>query len=191
MRQAIMRVRTAIPIAATARHSPLQIAFNEVIRQSIMADPAWHDGAYYDDEPPDRGLSIAWMITEQAHSITGIDIQPGAEIAESFFIDYGAGVVIGETSIIGNRVRIYQGVTLGAKSFQKDDQGMLVKWVPRHPIIEDDIIVYSGATILGRVTIGRGSVIGGNVWLVNSVPPDSRIIQAQVCQSDFSDGAGI
>ena len=134
---------------------------------------------------------IPRMIAEQAHSITGIDIHPGAEIGESFFIDHGAGVVIGETSIIGNRVRIYQGVTLGAKSFQKDETGMLVKGVPRHPIIEDDVIVYSGATILGRITIGRGSVIGGNVWLVNSVPPNSQITQAQACQSDFSDGAGI
>ncbi|OPY86353.1 MAG: Serine acetyltransferase [Syntrophus sp. PtaU1.Bin208] len=134
---------------------------------------------------------IPRMITEQAHSITGIDIHPGAEIGESFFIDHGAGVVIGETSIIGDRVRIYQGVTLGAKSFQKDEAGMLVKGTPRHPILEDDVIVYSGATILGRVTIGRGSVIGGNVWLVNSVPPNSRITQAQACQSDFSDGAGI
>jgi len=134
---------------------------------------------------------IPRMIAEQAHSITGIDIHPGAEIGESFFIDHGAGVVIGETSMIGNRVRLYQGVTLGAKSFQKDENGKLVKGVPRHPILEDDVIVYSGATILGRVTIGRGSVIGGNVWLVNSVPPDSRITQAQACQSDFSDGAGI
>lgn len=134
---------------------------------------------------------IPRMIAEQAHSLTGIDIHPGAAIGESFFIDHGAGVVIGETSIIGNRVRIYQGVTLGAKSFQKDENGMLVKGLPRHPIIEDDVIVYSGATILGRVTIGRGSVVGGNVWLVNSVPPQSRITQAQSCQSDFSDGAGI
>jgi len=131
------------------------------------------------------------MIAEQAHSATGIDIHPGAEIGESFFIDHGAGVVIGETSIIGNGVRIYQGVTLGAKSFQKDKNGKLVKGAPRHPILEDDVIVYSGATILGRVTIGRGSVIGGNVWLVDSVPPDSRITQAQVCQGNFTAGAGI
>ncbi|OPY13419.1 MAG: Serine acetyltransferase [Syntrophus sp. PtaB.Bin001] len=134
---------------------------------------------------------IPRMIAEQAHSITGIDIHPGAQIGESFFIDHGAGVVIGETSIIGDKVRIYQGVTLGAKSFQRDENGMLIKGVPRHPILEDEVIVYSGATILGRVSIGRGSIIGGNVWLVDSVPPNSRITQAQACQSDFSDGAGI
>jgi serine O-acetyltransferase len=134
---------------------------------------------------------IPRMIAEQAHSITGIDIHPGAQIGESFFIDHGAGVVIGETSIIGDRVRIYQGVTLGAKSFQRDENGMLIKGVPRHPILEDEVIVYSGATILGRVTIGRGSIIGGNVWLVNSVPSNSHITQAQACQSDFSYGAGI
>lgn len=134
---------------------------------------------------------IPRMITEQAHSITGIDIHPGAEIGESLFIDHGAGVVIGETSVIGNRVRIYQSVTLGAKSFQKDKNGMLIKGVPRHPILEDDVIVYSGATILGRITIGRGSIIGGNVWVIRSVPPHSRITQAQVCQSDFRDGDGI
>jgi len=134
---------------------------------------------------------IPRMIAEQAHSLTGIDIHPGAEIGESFFIDHGAGVVIGETSIIGDRVRIYQGVTLGAKSFQKDEGGKLVKGVPRHPIIEDDVIVYSGATILGRVTIGHGAVIGGNVWLVHSVAPNSRITQVQACQNDFSDSGGI
>lgn len=134
---------------------------------------------------------IPRMITEQARSITGIDIHPGAEIGESLFIDHGAGVVIGETSIIGNRVRIYQGVTLGAKSFQKNEKGMLIKGVPRHPILEDDVIVYSGATILGRITIGRSSVIGGNVWLIRSVPPHSRITQAEVYQSDFRDGDGI
>ncbi len=120
---------------------------------------------------------IPRMITEAAHSATGIDIHPGAVIGESFFIDHGTGIVIGETCIIGNHVRIYQGVTLGAKSFQLDDEGNPVRGVPRHPIVEDDVTIYSGATILGRVTIGRGSVIGGNVWLVKSVPPNSRISQ--------------
>lgn len=117
------------------------------------------------------------MITEIAHSATGIDIHPGARIGGRFFVDHGTGVVIGETCIIGDRVRIYQGVTLGAKSFVQDDQGRLVKGVPRHPIIEDDVIIYAGATILGRVTIGQGSIIGGNVWLTRSVPPGSRISQ--------------
>jgi len=134
---------------------------------------------------------IPRMITEHAHSKTGIDINPGASIGESFFIDHGTGVVIGETSIIGDRVRIYQGVTLGAKSFPLDDGGNPIKGIERHPIVEDDVIIYSGATILGRVTIGRGSVIGGNVWLVRSVPPLSRIAQAQARREDFEEGAGI
>ncbi|MCL2669525.1 MAG: serine O-acetyltransferase [Syntrophaceae bacterium] len=122
---------------------------------------------------------IPRMITEAAHSATGIDINPGATIGERFFIDHGTGVVIGETCIIGNRVRIYQGVTLGAKSFQLDESGNPVRGIERHPIVEDDVTIYSGATILGRITIGRESVIGGNVWLVHSVPPGSRITQAQ------------
>jgi len=122
---------------------------------------------------------IPRMITEQAHSLTGIDIHPGAMIGESFFIDHGTGVVIGETCIIGKRVRIYQGVTLGAKSFPLDAEGKPVKGIDRHPIVEDDVIIYSGATILGRVVIGRGSTIGGNVWLTHGVPPGSHITQAQ------------
>ena len=123
---------------------------------------------------------IPRIITEHAHSLTGIDIHPGATIGEYFFIDHGTGVVIGETCEIGRSVRLYQGVTLGAKSFLLDEEGNPVKGVPRHPIVEDDVIVYSEATILGRVTIGRGSVIGGNVWLVDSVPPYSRVTQAQI-----------
>lgn len=117
------------------------------------------------------------MITEHAHSITGIDIHPGAQIGESFFIDHGTGVVIGETCIIGNKVRIYQGVTLGAKSFPKDKDGNPIKGIPRHPIIEDEVIIYSGATILGRITIGRGSIIGGNVWVTEDQPAGSRVMQ--------------
>ncbi|MFH1575037.1 MAG: serine O-acetyltransferase EpsC [Acidobacteriota bacterium] len=134
---------------------------------------------------------IPRMITETAHSATGIDINPGAAIGEKFFIDHGTGIVIGETSIIGNRVRIYQGVTLGAKSFQLDGEGNPVRGIDRHPVVEDDVTIYSGATILGRVTIGRGSVIGGNVWLVHSVPPGSRITQAQTREDEFERGAGI
>ena len=122
---------------------------------------------------------IPRMITEHAHSITGIDIHPGTSIGESFFIDHGTGVVIGETSIIGDRVRIYQGVTLGAKSFPLDENGNPIKGIDRHPILEDDVIIYSGATILGRVVIGKGSVIGGNVWLTHDVPPGSRITQIE------------
>lgn len=120
---------------------------------------------------------IPRIITEMAHSRTGIDIHPGAEIGEHFFIDHGTGVVIGETSIIGQNVRLYQGVTLGAKSFPKDESGKLIKGQPRHPIVENDVIIYSGATILGRVTIGARSVIGGNVWLLTDVPPDTKVIQ--------------
>ena len=122
---------------------------------------------------------IPRIITEYAHSTTGIDIHPGATIGESFFIDHGTGVVIGETAVIGNRVRLYQGVTLGAKSFPLDPDGNPIKGIARHPIVEDDVIIYAGATILGRVTIGRGSVIGGNVWLTQDVPSNSRISQRQ------------
>ncbi len=131
------------------------------------------------------------IITEQAHSLTGIDIHPGAQIGERFCIDHGTGIVIGETTIIGNDVKIYQGVTLGAKSFPLDENGKPIKGIPRHPIVEDNVIIYSGATILGRVTIGRGSVIGGNVWLTYSVPPNSKITQARSYEEYYRDGAGI
>ena len=122
---------------------------------------------------------LARMVSEAAHSATGIDIHPGAEIGESFFIDHGTGVVIGETTIIGRRVRIYQAVTLGAKRFETDQAGGLLKAYPRHPIIEDDVVVYAGATILGRITVGMGSAIAGNVWLTHDVPPGSIITQAK------------
>jgi len=134
---------------------------------------------------------IPRIVTEHAHSITGIDIHPGAIIGESFFIDHGTGVVIGETCTIGKRVRLYQGVTLGAKSFPLDKDGNPIKGIKRHPDVQDDVIIYSEATILGPVTIGRGSVIGGNVWLVRSVPPGSRITQAQTRQDLYAGGAGI
>jgi serine O-acetyltransferase len=134
---------------------------------------------------------LARIIAELAHSATGIDIHPGAKIGASFFIDHGTGVVIGETAIIGRRVRLYQAVTLGAKSFPVGGDGTLIKGIPRHPIVEDDVVIYAGATILGRVTIGRGSTIGGNVWLTRSVPPGSNITQAQVRSEAFDEGAGI
>jgi len=134
---------------------------------------------------------IPRIVTEHAHSITGIDIHPGAKIGESFFIDHGTGVVIGETCEIGNRVRLYQGVTLGAKSFPLDENGNPIKGIKRHPVVEDDVIIYSEATVLGRVTIGRGSVIGGNVWLTRDVPPGSLITQVQARQEVFENGAGI
>jgi len=131
------------------------------------------------------------ILSELAHADTGIDIHPGARIGASFFIDHGTGVVIGETCIIGERVRIYQGVTLGAKSFPTDAQGRPIKGIARHPIVEDDVIIYAGATILGRITIGKGSSIGGNVWLTQSVPAGSRITQAQIRQELFEGGSGI
>src|SRR5690606_21012486 len=112
-------------------------------------------------------------------SQTGIDIHPGAQIGASFFIDHGTGVVIGETAVIGERVRIYQAVTLGAKRFPTDSNGKLKKGLPRHPVVEDDVVIYAGATILGRVTLGRGCTIGGNVWLVNDVPPGGQVTQAE------------
>ena len=117
-------------------------------------------------------------MTEHAHRNTGIDIHPGAEINSHFFIAHGTGVVIGETAVIGNNVKIYQGVTLGEFSFDKDADGQIVRHTKRHPTIEDDVVVYAGATILGGETcIGRGSVIGGNVWLTHSVPPGTRVLQ--------------
>jgi serine O-acetyltransferase len=121
---------------------------------------------------------LARIIAEIAHSETGIDIHPGARIGASFFIDHGTGVVIGETAVIGERVRLYQAVTLGAKRFPSDGSGGLQKGLPRHPVVEDDVVIYAGATILGRVTIGRGSTIGGNIWLTRSVPPGSNVTQA-------------
>jgi serine O-acetyltransferase len=134
---------------------------------------------------------LARIIAEIAHADTGIDIHPGAKIGGSFFIDHGTGVVIGETAVIGEQVRLYQGVTLGAKRFAVDNQGALLKGGARHPIIEDDVVIYAGATILGRITIGRGSTIGGNVWLTRSVPPRSNITQAQPRSDVFFDGGGI
>ena len=121
---------------------------------------------------------VARLIAEIAHARMGIDIHPGAGIGSGFFIDHGTGVVIGETAIIGDNVRIYQAVTLGARHFPTDDEGNLIKGDARHPIVEDDVVIYAGATILGRITIGRGSTIGGNVWLTQDVPPNSIVTQA-------------
>jgi serine O-acetyltransferase len=134
---------------------------------------------------------IPRFIAEMAHSETGIDIHPRARIGESFTIDHGTGVVIGSTSIIGNNVKIYQGVTLGAKSFPLDEDGNPIKGIPRHPIVEDDVVIYSGATILGRITIGKGSVIGGNVWVTRDLPPNSKVVQSRPKESMFADGSGI
>jgi serine O-acetyltransferase len=131
------------------------------------------------------------IITEQAHSTTGIDLHPGASIDEGIFIDHGTGVVVGETCRIGKRVKIYQGVTLGAKSFPLDKHGHPIKGIPRHPNIEDDVVIYSGATILGHITIGKGSVIGGNVWLTHGVPPKSHVFQRPAREEIYESGSGI
>jgi serine O-acetyltransferase len=130
---------------------------------------------------------LARVVAELAHGETGIDIHPGATIGPGFFIDHGTGVVIGETALIGRNVRLYQAVTLGAKRFATDEDGHLQKGGARHPILEDEVVIYAGATILGRVTIGRGSTIGGNVWLTRSVPPGSRIAQAHTRENARDD----
>lgn len=135
--------------------------------------------AFYQLELP----LLARIISELAHGQTGIDIHPGAQIGAGFFIDHGTGVVIGETAIIGQNVRIYQAVTLGAKRFPKDAQGHLQKGWPRHPVVQDDVVIYAGATILGRVTIGQGAVIGGNVWITDDVPAGSNVSQASLRQA--------
>lgn len=129
------------------------------------------------------------LITEMAHSETGIDIHPGAEIGDYFSIDHGTGVVIGETCIIGSHVRLYQGVTLGAKSFKFDAEGNILH-VPRHPILENNVVVYSNSSILGRVRIGHDTVIGGNVWQTSDLPPYSRVVQGRASVSPCKDGNG-
>ncbi|HZL12063.1 MAG TPA: serine O-acetyltransferase EpsC [Prolixibacteraceae bacterium] len=134
---------------------------------------------------------IPRIISEMGHSETGIDIHPGAQIGESFTIDHGTGVVIGSTSIIGNNVKLYQGVTLGAKSFPLDEEGNPIKGIPRHPIVEDNVIIYAQATILGRIRIGANSVIGGNVWVTNSMPPNTKLVQFKAKETGYNDGAGI
>jgi serine O-acetyltransferase len=134
---------------------------------------------------------IPRIITENAHAVTGIDIHPGAAIGEKFFIDHGTGVVVGETAVIGRNVTLYQGVTLGAKSFPLDEHGNPIKGIPRHPIVEDDVVIYAGATVLGRITIGKGSSVGGNVWLTTGVPPGTRVTQAEVRDTRHSHGSGI
>ncbi|MCQ2960013.1 MAG: serine acetyltransferase [Bacteroidales bacterium] len=122
---------------------------------------------------------IPRIITEMAHSATGIDIHPAAQIGEYFTIDHGTGVVIGATCIIGNHVQLYQGVTLGAKNFPLDENGNPIKGIPRHPIVEDNVVIYSNATLLGRITIGKDSIIGANVWVTHDVEPNSKVLYSQ------------
>ncbi|MYM26376.1 serine acetyltransferase [Duganella sp. FT135W] len=133
---------------------------------------------------------LARIVAELAHSATGIDIHPGATIGAGFFIDHGTGVVIGETAVIGERVRVYQAVTLGAKRFPTDAEGNLQKGWPRHPVVEDDVVIYAGATILGRITLGKGAVIGGNVWLTHDVPAGGRVAQAESREGALANGIG-
>jgi len=133
---------------------------------------------------------LARIVAELAHAATGIDIHPGASIGSGFFIDHGTGVVIGETAIIGERVRVYQAVTLGAKRFPVDANGNLQKDLPRHPIVEDDVVIYAGATILGRITLGKGAVIGGNVWVTQDVPAGGRVAQAESRSGVSAHGMG-
>ena len=133
---------------------------------------------------------LARIVAELAHGATGIDIHPGAKIGAGFFIDHGTGVVIGETAVIGERVRVYQAVTLGAKRFPTDAEGNLQKGLPRHPVVEDDVVIYAGATILGRITLGKGAVIGGNVWLTHDVPAGGRIAQAESREGAFANSIG-
>nr|WP_315400480.1 serine O-acetyltransferase EpsC [uncultured Duganella sp.] len=135
------------------------------------------------------GLTLlARIVSELAHGATGIDIHPGARIGAGFFIDHGTGVVIGETAVIGARVRLYQAVTLGAKRFPTDADGKLQKGLPRHPVVEDDVVIYAGATVLGLITIGKGAIIGGNVWLTHDVPAGGRIAQAESRVGAFANG---
>jgi serine O-acetyltransferase len=174
-----VRRRLARDIQAAYDGDPAAHCIDEIILSypavyAITAYRAAHE-LYTMDVP-----LLPRMLTELAHARTGIDIHPGAEIGESFFIDHGTGVVIGETTVIGNNVKLYQGVTLGALSFPKDEKGRLIRGHRRHPTIEDNVVIYAGATILGGQTIiGEGSVIGGNVWLTESVPPGSRVVQAE------------
>ena len=137
---------------------------------------------------------IPRIITEMAHSETGIDIHPGACIGHHFTIDHGTGVVIGATCIIGNNVKLYQGVTLGAKSFPLDADGNPIKGIPRHPIIEDDVVIYANATVLGRITIGRGCVVGANVWVTRSMKPNTKKYKQEkisILDLEFNNGTGI
>jgi serine O-acetyltransferase len=157
-----------------AARSIMEVVMSYPGLQAIMVQRVAH--VLYQSQVP----LIPRIMTEHAHSQTGIDIHPGAQIGPGFFIDHGTGVVIGETSTLGKNVKLYQGVTLGALSFPKDKDGHPIKGIKRHPHVEDNVTIYAGATILGgETTIGAGSEIGGNVWLTHSVPPHSKVYNQQ------------
>jgi serine O-acetyltransferase len=172
-----VRERLATDVKAAYEGDPAAVCYDEI----IFSYPGLYAVAVYRlaHELHTLGVPlIPRIMTEHAHARTGIDIHPGTRVGHSFFIDHGTGVVVGGTAVIGDNVKLYQGVTIGAFSFDKDAAGQLVRHTKRHPTIEDDVIVYAGATILGGdTTIGRGSVIGGNVWLTHSVPPGTRVLQ--------------
>ncbi len=173
-----IRNMLALDIEAAYNGDPAAISFGEIIFCYPVIKTLLHYRAAH--ELLNLGVPlIPRIITEMAHSITGIDIHPAAKIGQYFTIDHGTGVVIGATCIIGNHVQLYQGVTLGAKSFPLDENGNPIKGVPRHPIVEDNVIIYSNATLLGRITIGRNSVIGANVWVTHDVEPDSKVLYSQ------------
>jgi len=171
----VVREKLKLDVIAAYKGDPAARSYDEIIlsypgMRAITKHRIAHE-LYLLDVP-----LIPRLMSEYIHNTTGIEIHPGAQIGESFFIDHGTGVVIGETALIGDRVKLYQGVTLGAKSFKLDDDGHPVKGGKRHPTIEDDVVIYSGATILGGDTvIGSGAVIGGNVWLIKSVPPNTTV----------------
>ena len=172
----MLRRRMATDVVATYDGDPAATSYGEV----ISCYPAIRAISSYRIAHALHLLGVPLIpriITEMAHSETGIDIHPAATIGDYFAIDHGTGVVIGATSIIGNHVKLYQGVTLGARSFPLDVQGNPIKGIDRHPILEDDVVVYSNSTILGRVTIGRGAVIGGNVWVTTDVMPGAKVLQ--------------
>jgi len=174
-------------VLAAYRGDPAAHSVDEV----LLCYPGIHAMIHHRIAHQLHGLGVpllARIVAELSHGETSIDIHPGARIGPGFFIDHGTGVVIGETAEIGRDVRLYQAVTLGAKRFVTDEDGHLQKGGARHPIVEDEVVIYAGATILGRVTIGRGSAIGGNVWLTRSVPPGSRITQAQSREGDPDTG---
>ncbi|MCX8045067.1 MAG: serine acetyltransferase [Desulfobacterota bacterium] len=171
----LIREKLTLDVQAAYEGDPAAQSFDEI----ILSYPGLFAIAVYRIAHELYHLEVPFIpriMTEFAHRATGIDIHPGAHIGESFFIDHGTGVVIGETTVIGNNVRIYQGVTLGALSFKKDKNGRIIKGGKRHPTIEDNVVIYAGATILGGDTvIGKNSVIGGNVWLLESVPPNTTV----------------